>query len=265
MRNPSATTGVEPLAWLTDVLERVVSGRTKAHELERLLPWSWKTEQLAAAVDARTSSRSDDACDEQRSSALATPLQTGQKAGMLAGELCLASDPELGADHLRAQAILARFNASRADEDALRLKLPTEPFGHFGEGAVVKPTLQCDHGYSIQVGARTFIDHDSVLLDCNRITIGEEVQIAPSVHICTATHPIDAATRRSGLEYALPVAVGDGVRLGGAVIVCPGVTIGGNTVVGAGGVVTRSLPATVVAAGNPCQVIRPVESQLGGT
>lgn len=119
---------------------------------------------------------------------------------MLAGEPYLASDPELAADHLRAQAVLARFNASRADEEALRLELLTELFGHFGEGAVVKPSLRCDYDYNISIGARTFINYDCVLLDRNRITIGVEVQIAPGVHVYTATHPLDAATRRSGLE-----------------------------------------------------------------
>ena len=182
---------------------------------------------------------------------------------MLAGELYLASDPELAADHLRAQSILARFNASRADEEALRLELLTQLFGHFGEGAVVKPSLRCDYGYSISIGARTFINYDCVLLDCNRITIGEEVQIAPGVHIYTATHPIDAAARRSGLEYALPVTIGDGVWLGGGAIVCPGVTIGENTVVCAGSLLTRSLPAGVLAAGNPCRVSRPAEVRPG--
>jgi maltose O-acetyltransferase len=202
--------------------------------------------------------------DEERSSTLVAPLTTGQKARMLAGELYLASDPELAADHLRAQSILAAFNASAAEEDALRLKLLTELLGHLGEGAVVKPSLRCDYGYNIAIGARTFVNYDCILLDCNRITIGEEVQIAPGVHIYTATHPLDAATRRSGLEYALPVVIGDGVWLGGGVIVCPGVTIGENTVVGAGSVVTRSLPAGVVAAGNPCRVIRPAEGPRGG-
>ena len=128
-----------------------------------------------------------------------------------------------------------------------------ELFGHFGEGAVVKPNIRCDYGYNI--GARSFINYDCVLLDCNRISIGEEVQIAPGVHVYTATHPVDAQTRRSGLEYALPVAIGDGVWLGGGAIVCPGVTIGENTVVGAGSVVTHSLPANVVAVGNPCRVV----------
>jgi maltose O-acetyltransferase len=194
---------------------------------------------------------------------LTAPSATNQKAKMLAGELYLASDPELAADHLRAQSILARFNASRADEDTLRLELLTELFGHLGDDAVVKPSLRCDYGYNISIGARTFINYDCVLLDCNRITIGEEVQIAPGVHVYTATHPLDAATRRSGLEYALPVTIGDGVWLGGGAIVCPGLTIGENTVVGAGSVVTHSLPPGVLAAGNPCRVIRPAEVGQG--
>ena len=181
---------------------------------------------------------------------------TGQKARMLAGELYMASDPELRADNLRAQVLLARFNATALDASVERRSLLTELFAHFGEDAVLLPSLRCDYGYNISVGRRTFINYDCVFLDCNRIAIGDEVQIAPGVHIYTATHPIDATTRRSGAEYALPVSIGDGVWLGGGAIVCPGVSIAENTIVGAGSVVTRDLPANVVAAGNPCRVIR---------
>jgi maltose O-acetyltransferase len=106
------------------------------------------------------------------------------------------------------------------------------------------------------IGERTFVNYDCMLLDCNRITIGDEVQIAPGVHLYTATHPLDAAVRRSGLEQALPITIEDGVWLGGRAIVCPGVTIGANTVVGTGSVVTRDLPANVLAVGSPCRVIR---------
>lgn len=181
---------------------------------------------------------------------------TGQKAKMLAGELYMASDPELASDHLRAQAILAKFNATPADAGDERRLLLTELFARFGEDTVLKPTLRCDYGYNIAIGDRTFVNYDCIFLDCNRITIGDEVQIAPGVHIYTATHPVDAETRRSGLEYALPVSIEDGVWLGGGAIICPGVTIGANTVVGAGSVVIRNLPANVVAAGSPCRIIR---------
>jgi maltose O-acetyltransferase len=183
-------------------------------------------------------------------------MAISEKTKMLAGELYRADDPELYSAHLRAQAILARFNAIPADADDERRALLTDFFERFGNGTVLKPALRCDYGFNIAIGNRTFVNYDCILLDCNRITIGDEVQIAPGVHIYTATHPIDAKTRRSGLEYALPVVIRDGVWLGGGAIVCPGVTIGENTVVGAGSVVTRDLPANVVAAGNPCRVIR---------
>jgi len=182
--------------------------------------------------------------------------QKSQKSKMLSGELYLASDPELTAEHIQAQQILEQFNATSASEEQKRRTLLTSLFHSFGEESVLKPTLRCDYGFNITIGSRTFINYDCVLLDCHRITIGHEVQIAPDVHIYTGTHPLDAKTRRSGLEYALPVTIADGVWLGGGVIVCPGVNIGENTVVGAGSVVVHDLPANVLAVGNPCRVIR---------
>jgi len=182
----------------------------------------------------------------------------GQKAKMLAGELYQASDPELQAAHLRAQAILAEFNVTPADAGDERYRLLGSLFARLGEGTVIKPLLRFDYGFNIAIGARSFVNFDCVLLDCNRITIGDEVQFGPGVHIYTAAHPLDAGLRRSGAEYALPVIIGDGAWLGGGVIVCPGVSIGENTVVGAGSVVTRDLPADVLAVGNPCRVVRRV-------
>ena len=183
------------------------------------------------------------------------PLK-GQKEKMLAGELYVADDPELQAGHLRAQALLARFNVTPADARDERRAMLIDLFARFGDGTVLKPTLRCDYGYNISIGERTFINFDCVLLDCNLIVIGNEVQLAPGVHVYTATHPLDAKQRRSGLEYALPVVIGDGVWLGGGVIVCPGVTIGENTVVGAGAVVVKDLPANVIAVGNPARILR---------
>jgi maltose O-acetyltransferase len=181
---------------------------------------------------------------------------SSEKEKMLAGELYMANDRELVAAHLRAQEILTRFNATSADSDEGRRRYLEKLLGQIGDAAVVKPVFRCDYGFTISIGRRTFVNYDCVFLDCNRITIGEEVQIAPGVHIYTATHPVDAETRRSGLEYALPVTVGDGAWLGGGSIICPGVTIGENAVIGAGSVVTRDVPANVVAAGNPCRVLR---------
>lgn len=179
-----------------------------------------------------------------------------QKERMLAGELYLASDPELVADHGRAQAILAEFNATRADDVPALTRLLARLLGRLGEGAIVKPAFRCDYGFNLSIGARSFVNYDCVMLDCNRIDIGEEVQIGPGVHIYTATHPLDPATRCSGLEAAHPVTIGNGVWLGGRAVVCPGVTIGDNTVVGAGSVVTRDLPPGVLALGSPCRIVR---------
>ena len=181
---------------------------------------------------------------------------TGQKAKMLAGEMYLAADPQLVAEDLRAQELLFRFNNTLPDAADEQRKLLVELFDTFGAGAVLKPSFRCDYGSNIAIGEDAFINYDCVFLDCNRITIGREVQIAPRVQIYTATHPLDAAARRSKLEFALPVVIGDGAWLGGGAIVCPGVTIGENTVVGAGSVVTRDLPAGVLAVGNPCRVLR---------
>jgi len=175
---------------------------------------------------------------------------------MLVGELYLGTDPQLVAEDLRAQEVLYRFNMSRPGADDERRALLVELFADFGTGAVLKPSFRCDYGTNISIGEDTFINYNCVFLDCNRITIGKQVQIAPCVQIYTATHPLDADTRRSKLEFALPVVIDDGVWLGGGAIVCPGVTIGKNTVVGAGSIVTRDLPPGVLAVGNPCRVLR---------
>jgi maltose O-acetyltransferase len=177
---------------------------------------------------------------------------------MLAGELYRALDPELASDHARAQATLFAFNATAPDEDDLRRSLLRELLGHLGEHVVIKPSLRCDYGFNVRIGDRSFLNYDCVLLDCAPITIGADVQIAPGVHVYTATHPIDPELRRSGLEYALPVVIEDGVWIGGGAIIGPGVTIGENSVVGAGSVVVHDLPANVVAVGNPCRVVRGV-------
>jgi maltose O-acetyltransferase len=178
---------------------------------------------------------------------------------MLAGELYRADDPELKAAHLRAQEITALFNATPATARQERCELLSRLFERFGDDAVVKPPFLCDYGSNISVGARSFVNYGSVWLDCNRISIGQDVQMGPGVHIYTCTHPLDAATRNSGLELALPVTIGDGVWLGGGAIVCPGVSIGENTVVGAGSVVVRDLPPNVLAVGNPCRVVRKLD------
>jgi maltose O-acetyltransferase len=137
-------------------------------------------------------------------------------------------------------------------------RLLRELLGAVGEGVIVKPTLRCDYGTPIAIGAGTFVNYDCVMLDVAPITIGSHCQLATRIQLLTATHPIDPEPRRNGWEYAEPITIGDNVWLGGGVIVFPGVTIGDDTVVGAGSVVTRDLPAGVVAFGAPAKVQRAI-------
>ena len=178
------------------------------------------------------------------------------KRRMLAGELYHASDPELQAELERCAGLVQQYNATSPAEPAQRLELLRRLLGGIGEGTVIRPPVYFDYGYQTTIGARTFINFGVVVLDVGRVGIGDDVQIGPNVQLLTATHPLDAETRRAGWEFQKPIRIGDGVWLGGGVIVCPGVSIGEDAVVGAGAVVTRDVPPRVFAAGNPCRVIR---------
>lgn len=179
---------------------------------------------------------------------------------MLAGDQYIADDPELIRESNRAANLTAAFNATAGDDHAARDRILRELLGSVGEGTVFRPPFRCDYGYQTHVGARTFANWGLICLDVGRITIGDDVQIGPNVQLLTATHPIEPEPRRTKWEGSRPIAIGNNVWLGGSVIVCPGVTIGENTVVGAGAVVTRDLPPNVVAVGNPARVIRTIES-----
>jgi maltose O-acetyltransferase len=177
---------------------------------------------------------------------------------MLRGELYVFGDPEVQEWHARGQELRERYNATRHAEQELRDRLLRELLGGVGEGVIVQPPLHCDYGRHVTIGARTFVNYGCVMLDGARISIGADCQIASNVQFLTATHPVDPGPRRAGWELALPITIGDNVWLGGGVIVGPGVAIGDDTVVGAGAVVTRDLPAGVVAYGNPARVAREI-------
>ena len=170
---------------------------------------------------------------------------------MLAGEAYDAQDAELRAERRACRALCERFNASQDDPAVLR-----ELFGSLGDGAEVLAPFQCDYGYQIAVGARSFINYGCVILDAAEVAIGDDVQIGPTVQLVTALHSLDAAERRLGTEAAAPVTIGSGAWLAAGVIVCPGVTVGEDTVVGAGSVVTRDLPPGHLCVGNPCRPLR---------
>jgi len=175
---------------------------------------------------------------------------------MLAGDWYIANDPDNARLAKRAAQLAdAYYRAFVADEPEARQYL-NDLLGHMGEEVEIRPPLFVDYGSNITVGARTFINYNLTALDCVAITIGEDCQIGPNVQLLTPIHPIAPAPRRARIEAARPITIDNNVWLGGGVIVCPGVTIGENSVVGAGAVVTRDLPAGVVAVGNPARVIR---------
>ena len=181
-----------------------------------------------------------------------------QRERMLAGDLYLASEPRLAAENARAIRLSERYNRLSVDDAVERRRILEELLGFVGEEVVIRAPFQCDYGFQLHIGARTFVNFGLIALDVATIIIGEDVQIGPNVQLLTATHPLDPETRRAKWESGEPIVIGDNVWLGGGVIVCPGVTIGENTVVGAGAVVVKNLPANVIAVGNPARVIREV-------
>lgn len=185
------------------------------------------------------------------------PITAGSElARMLAGELYLASDPQLVELRLAARRTVRLFNATREDERDRRAELLGELFGAIGQGAEVEPDFRCDYGFNIRAGARLFMNFGCVVLDCAPVTIGDGCLFGPGVHIYAATHPTDPAIRRGGRELAFPVTIGHNVWVGGGATICPGVTVGDDTVIGAGSVVTRNVAAGATVVGNPAKAIR---------
>jgi maltose O-acetyltransferase len=174
---------------------------------------------------------------------------------MLAGEPYLF-DSSLDDDTRRCRRLLQTINAATPDQDDERDAALRELLGAFGEDSNIRPPCRCEYGYQIYVGERVFANFGLVCLDVARITIGDDTRIGPGVQLLTPTHPLEPGVRREGWESADPITIGRNAWLGGAVVVCPGVTIGDDTVVGAGSVVTRDLPAGVLAVGNPARFVR---------
>ena len=123
----------------------------------------------------------------------------------------------------------------------------------------LQPPFYCDYGYNIKVGERVFFNFNCIVLDVAPVIIGSRTLFGPNVQVYTATHPLNPMERSSGLEFAKPIVIGEDVWIGGSAVICPGVTIGDGTTIGAGSVVTKDIPSTVFAAGNPCKVIRNLE------
>jgi maltose O-acetyltransferase len=182
-----------------------------------------------------------------------------QRERMLAGDLYLADDPVLAQESRRAAELTKEYNDSSPADATTRRRILVELLGSLGEDTEIRPPFYCDYGSHTHIGARTFVNFGLVALDVAAIKIGDDVQIGPYVQLLTPTHPLEPGPRRAKWEAAEPITIGDNVWLGGGVIVCPGVTIGADTVVGAGAVVTGDLPPGVLAVGTPARVVRSLE------
>lgn len=175
---------------------------------------------------------------------------------MLAGDPYLADDPQIASENRRAMDLSQRYNATSTADAVERQSILTELLGSFGVDSVIRPPFYCDYGFQTHIGARVFVNFGLVALDVARIVIGDDVKIGPNTQLLTPLHPLDPGLRLAKWESSAPVTIGDNVWLAGGVIVCPGVTIGSHTVVGAGSVVTRDLPSGVLAMGSPARVVR---------
>lgn len=170
------------------------------------------------------------------------------------------SDEEVFEEQKTARRLTQELNtADRADFDKIR-GIIKELFGK-SENAFVNPPFYCDYGSHIEVGKNFFANYNCTILDVAKVVIGDNCQMAPGVSIYTAGHPIHPDVRNTQYEYGIEVTIGDNVWIGGNTIICPGVHIGSNTVIGAGSVVTKDIPDWAVAAGNPCRVIRQITEE----
>lgn len=182
-----------------------------------------------------------------------------EKEKMLKGELYNPLDPQLCAERQRARLLMKALNDTADHQREERDRLLQELIPVIGSGVLIEPPFYCDYGSNITLGDRVFFNFNCVILDVAPVSIGSRVLFGPAVQIYTATHPLNAIERKAGLELGYSINIGDDVWLGGGVIICPGVQVGKESVIGAGSVVTKDIPAGVLAAGNPCRVIRSIE------
>lgn len=179
-----------------------------------------------------------------------------EKEKMLNGEFYDPMDKKLAADRLRARKLLYTFNNSKPSEGVKRKETLKQLLDKTSNEFYIEPPFQCDYGYNISVGEKFYANFGCVILDVNKVKIGDNVQLGPGVHIYTALHPTDPEKRKNKTEYSSEVVIGDNVWIGGNAVICPGVKIGSDTTIGAGSVVTKSIPDKVLAVGNPCRIIK---------
>lgn len=171
------------------------------------------------------------------------------------------NDADLVRERIEAKELCYRFNQLHPSDEKGQQETIKKLFGKTKDGFCIIAPFWCDYGYNIEIGENFFANHNTVILDCAKVTFGNHVFIAPHCGFHTAGHPIDFERRNQGLEYAYPITVGDNVWIGAGVQVMPGVTIGSNVVIGGGSVVVKDIPSNSVAVGNPCRVIRAITEE----
>lgn len=174
---------------------------------------------------------------------------------MLLGKLYNSNDEELIKKLLKAKKLCSEYNNTDIENVEKRNEIIKKLFSKTGNNFIIMPTIYCDYGFNIEIGENFYSNHNLVILDANKVTFGDNVKIGPNCGFYTSGHPLDKEDRKV-VEFAKPIVVGNDVWIGGNVCVMPGVTIGDNAVIGAGSVVTKSIPSNVVAVGNPCKAIK---------
>ena len=182
-----------------------------------------------------------------------------EKEKMLEGVYYKPMDPELSNDRRRAKIILRKFNTTPVEEAEKKIEIIRKFLGSVGKNVWIEPPFQCDYGYNIHLKDSVYFNVNCVILDGNRVNIGKNVMFGPSVHIYTVTHPLDPIERLTYKEITKPVNIGDNAWIGGCSVILPGISIGKNSIVGAGGIVTKDIPDNVVAGGNPCKIIKKIQ------
>lgn len=185
-----------------------------------------------------------------------------EKEKMLQGLLYDANyDSNLVQERIRCKEMCHEYNHLSPGKRKERTDLMKKILGKTSGEFLIEQPFWCDYGYNIEIGEDFYVNHNCVILDCAKVRFGSHVFIAPNCGFYTAGHPLDVEQRNQGLEYAYPITVGDNVWFGANVAVLPGVTIGENSVIGAGSIVSRDIPSGVIASGNPCRVIRLITEQ----
>ncbi len=180
------------------------------------------------------------------------------KEKMLCGEYYLSFDKELIIEREEVKDLLFDFNNTRPSLRTDREKLIRKLFGYVGENCWIESSFNCDYGYNIYVGDNFYANTNCCILDCAKVSIGNNVLLGPNVGIFTPEHAFNSNERAAGYEKALPIEIGDNVWIGGNVTILGGVKIGSNSIIGAGSVVTKNIPSNIIAAGNPAKVIRKI-------